>query len=67
MRSARRLALAMLAPGLALGLWLVLGGGLSWATLDADRRAAVGAAVEFHDRRSRTFCTRSRVENGLVT
>ena len=25
------------------------------------------SAVKFHDSRSRTFCTRSRVENGLVT
>lgn len=41
----RRLALAMLAPGLALGLWLALGGWLLWAALDADRRAAVAATV----------------------
>ena len=41
----RRLALAMLAPGVALGLWLALGGALLRATLDPGQRAAVDAAL----------------------
>jgi DNA polymerase III subunit epsilon len=41
----RRLLAAMLAPGTALALWLALGVLLLWATLDAEKLAAVGAAI----------------------
>ena len=45
MKLDRRLALAMLAPGAALALWLALGGVLIRATLDRGQRAAVDAAL----------------------
>ena len=45
MKPGRRLALAMLAPGLALAAWLVAGGVLLRAALEPEQRAAVDAAL----------------------
>lgn len=45
MKVDRARLVAVLAPGLALGLWLLLGLALLWATLDDSQRAAVGGAL----------------------
>lgn len=44
MRINRRLVLWMIVPGLVLGLWLMLGSGVLWATLDPAQRAAIAGA-----------------------
>lgn len=45
MRLDRMLVLAMLVPGVALALWLVLGAALVWGTLEAPDRAVLEAAI----------------------
>ena len=46
MKLDRRLLMAMLLPGLALGLWLVLGGVLFRLTLNPGQRAALAGALD---------------------
>ena len=42
----RRRLLVLLAPGMALALWLALGAAMVWATLSAAERAALGSVLE---------------------
>ena len=46
MQLKRRLVVAVLAPGLVLGGWIVLTTAMLWATLSGPERSALGAALE---------------------